>query len=162
MGQGADRVKNGSAGPGDVHRVAGEIDVLRHELGGLIGELDRRRHEALDVRLQVKRHPVIVAAVVTVAALLVGGAVALMVHTTRERQRPSRRAREVKDALSRLLEHPREVASQPSIGNKVATAVGVAIATALAKRLLDRSVPPVPRSAPRSVPPVPQQRGRSA
>jgi hypothetical protein len=141
MGQGADRVRNGSAGPGDVHRVAGELDVLRHELGGLVSELDRRRHEALDFRLQVKRHPVLVATVTTVAALLVGGAIALIVRETRERRKPTRRAREIRDALGRLVDHPREIASQPSIGNKIATAVGVAVATALAKRLLDRSVP---------------------
>lgn len=147
MGQGADRVKNGSSHPADVGRVAGEIDVLRHELGGLVSELDRRRHEALDVRLQVKRHPVLVATVVTVAALLVGGAIALIVREARERKRPTRRAREIRHALGRIVEHPREVASQPSIGNKVATALGVAIATALAKRLLDRSMPARPARA---------------
>lgn len=147
MGQGADVVKNGSPGPGDVHRVAGEIDVLRHELGGLVMELDRRRHEALDLRLQVRRHPVLVATVATVAALLVGGAVALIVREARERRKPSRRAREIRDAFGRILDHPRQIASQPSIGNKIATAVGVAVATALAKRMLDRSLPPV-RSAP--------------
>jgi hypothetical protein len=147
MGQGTDRVKNGSPGAADVGRVAGEIEVLRHELGGLVSELDRRRQEALDLRLQLRRHPVLVATVVTVAALLVGGALALVVREGRERRKPTRRAREVKDAFSRLLEHPREVASQPSIGNKIATAVGVAVATALAKRLLDRSVPARP-SAP--------------
>jgi hypothetical protein len=145
MGQGADRVRNGSAGSGDVHRVSGEIDVLRHELGSLVSELDRRRHEALDLRVQVKRHPLLVAAVATVAAVALGGAVALLIHATRERRRPTVRAREVRSALSRLLEHPRRVAAEPSIRNKVATAVGVAIATTLARRLLDRSVPAVPR-----------------
>jgi hypothetical protein len=156
MGEGADLVRNGAPGPGDVHRVAGEIDVLRHELGGLVTELDRRRHEALDLRLQVRRHPVLVATVVTVTALLVGGAVALVVREARERKRPARRAREIRDALGRLVDHPREIASQPSIGNKIATAVGVALATTLAKRLLDRSVPPA-----RSVPPVAPQPHRA-
>jgi hypothetical protein len=136
--------KNGSPGPGDVHRVAGEIDVLRHELGGLVAELDRRRHEALDLRLQVSRHPVLVAAVATAGALLLGGAIALIVREARERRKPTRKARDIRDALGRLVERPREVASQPSIGNKIATAVGVAIATTLAKRLMERSMPPPP------------------
>ncbi len=137
--------RNGSPGPGDVRRVAGEIDVLRHELGGLVAELDRRRHEALDLRLQVRRHPVLVATVATVGALLLGGAIALIVREARERRKPTRRAREIRDALGRLVEHPREVASQPSIGNKIVTAVGVAVATTLVKRMLDRAVPtPVP------------------
>ncbi len=137
---------NGSPRDGDVGRVAGEIDVLRHELGGLVSELDRRRHEALDVRLQMRRHPVLVAAVATVAALLVGGAIALVVRDARQRRHPTRRAREVRDAFSRLVSNPRQVASQPSISNKVATAVGVAIATTVAKRLLDRAVTPAAKA----------------
>lgn len=141
MGEGSAGVRNGSPGPGDVHRVAGEIDVIRGELGGLVAELDRRRHEALDLRLQVRRHPVLIATAASVAALVVGGAVAVLVHQARERRRPARRARDLRDALGRLVEHPREVGSQPSIGNKVVTAVGVAVATTLVKRLLDRTVP---------------------
>lgn len=136
--------RNGSTRAADVGKVAGEIDVLRHELGGLVAELDRRRHEAFDVRLQLSRHPVLVATVATLAALLVGAGIAVVVRNERRRRRPSARAREVRNAFARILEHPRQVASQPSIGNKIATAVGVALATALAKRLLDRSVPARP------------------
>jgi hypothetical protein len=145
MGEGADRVRDGSARPEDVGRVAGEIDLIRHELGGLVAELDRRRHEAFDLRLQAKKHPVLVAAVATLAALLVGGGIAVAVRNARVRRRPSTRAREVRDAFFRIADHPRRVASQPSIGNKIATAVGVAVATALAKRLLERTVSPAPR-----------------
>jgi hypothetical protein len=147
MGEGADRVRNGSPTPADVGRVAGEIDVLRRELGGLVSELDRRRHEALDVRLQLKRHPILVGTVVVVAALVVSAAITLTVHDVRRRRRPATRAREVRDALGRLLEHPRQVASQPSISNKVATAVGVAIATALVRRMLEPSIPHAPQPA---------------
>jgi hypothetical protein len=143
MGEGADRVMNGSDNPdAAVGRVSGEIDTLRNELGGLVAELDRRRHEALDLGLQVRRHPVLVAAVTTFAALLLGGALALMVRGQRHRRRPTVRAREARRALSRLFDHPDRVAAEPSISNKVATAVGVAVATALAKRLVDRSVRP--------------------
>jgi hypothetical protein len=156
MGEGADRVSgDGAPGPGDVHRVAGEIDVLRHELGGMVAELDRRRHELLDLRRHVRRHPILVATVVTVGALLLGGAVALIAREARERRKPTRRAREIRDAFGRIAERPREVASQPSIGNKVATALGVAIATGIAKRLLERSIPrpAAAREAPRLQPP---------
>ena len=138
-------MKNGAPGSADVGRVAGEIDVLRHELGGLVAELDRRRHEALDLRLQLRRHPVLAATVATVAALLVGGAIAVAVRNAERRRRPAARAKEVRAALTRLVDHPRRVAAEPSIGNKIATAVGVALATALAKRLVDRSIP---RAAP--------------
>ena len=37
-------------------QLDGEIAALREELSGLVAELDRRRHELLDVKLQAKRH----------------------------------------------------------------------------------------------------------
>ncbi|HEX9400401.1 MAG TPA: hypothetical protein VF912_09850 [Anaeromyxobacter sp.] len=135
-------MRNGSPRAADVHRVAGEIDVLRSELGGLVGELDRRRHEAMDVRLQMSRHPIVVAVVATVASLVLGSALGLAVRGRRQRRRPSFRARETRRALGRLFEHPDRVAAEPSIASKVATAVVVAVATALAKRLVDRSIRP--------------------
>jgi hypothetical protein len=133
-------VRNGSPRQ-DVGRVAGEIDSLRGELGGLVAELDRRRREAVDLRLQLRRHPVLVASVVAGAAILVGGALAALVTARRHRQRPSVRARNTRRALARLLEHPHRVAAEPSMANKIATAVGIAVATTLAKRLVVRSVP---------------------
>ena len=39
--------------PGEIER---EIESIREDLDGLIGELDRRRHEAFDWRLQMRRH----------------------------------------------------------------------------------------------------------
>jgi hypothetical protein len=148
MGEGADRVRNGSPGRDEaVGRVAGEIDMLRNELGGLVAELDRRRHEALDLRLQAKKHPVLAAAVATVAALVVGGVIAFVVRARHERRRPAVRAREARRALSRLFDHPDRVAAEPSVANKIATAAGAALATAVAKRLLDRTVPVSPRRA---------------
>jgi len=143
MGEGADRVKDGSprAQEATVGRVAGEIDSLRAELGGLVAELDRRRHEALDLGLQVRRHPVFVAAVATAAALLLGGVIALAVRGRRQRRRPTVRAREARRALGRLFDHPTRVAAEPSLAAKLGTAVGIAVASALAKRLVERGVP---------------------
>jgi hypothetical protein len=125
----------------DVGRVSGEIDTLRNELGGLVAELDRRRHEAFDLGLQIRRHPLLVAAVATMAALALGGALALAVRTRRHRHRPTVRARETRRALARLFDHPDRVASEPSIPNRVGTALAVAVGTAIAKRLVARAVP---------------------
>jgi hypothetical protein len=139
MGEGADGM-NGAGG--DVGRVEGEIDSLRADLTGLVGELDRRRHEAFDVRLQLRRHPVAAAVAVAAAALVVGGALAVLVHTRRERRRPSVRARETRRALARLLDHPDRVAAEPSIGARIVTAtLGIAAST-LMKRLIDAKVAP--------------------
>jgi hypothetical protein len=130
----------------DVGRMAGEIDSIRTELGGLVGELDRRRREAFDIGLQVRRHPIVVAVAAGTAALVVGGIIALVVHQRRERRRPSVRVEQTRRAVARLLHHPHRVAAEPSIGNKVATAVLTLVATSLAKRLVRARV------APRSVP----------
>lgn len=147
MGEGADRVKDGSPRAQDaaVGRVAGEIDSLRSELGGLVAELDRRRIEALDVGLQVRRHPVFVAAAATAAALFLGGAIALVVRGRRERRRPTARARETRRALARLFDHPGRVAAEPSFAARLGTAVGIAVASALTRRLVERTVRHTPR-----------------
>ena len=50
-----------------------DIDRLRDQLDGMVGELDRRRHEVFDVRLQLRRHGTAVATVGVVAAVLVVG-----------------------------------------------------------------------------------------
>lgn len=126
----------------DVGRIAGEIDSIRTELGGLVGELDRRRREAFDIGLQVRRHPIVVAVAAGAAALVVGGIIAFAVHQRRERRRPSVRVHQTRRALARLLDHPERVAAEPSMGNKVATAVLTLVATSLAKRLVDERVSP--------------------
>jgi hypothetical protein len=144
MGEGADRVRNGSPKP---EEVVGEIDVLRSELGGLVAELDRRRHEAFDVRLQASRHPVVAAGVAAALALVVGGAIAIAVRNARRNRRPTTRARDVRAALSRLAEHPRRVAAEPSVAVKLVTAALVAILTTVAKRLAEKAVASTPATA---------------
>ena len=76
------------------------------------------------------------------AALVLGGLIAFAVRSRRERQRPVNRAREVRSALARLVDHPDRVAAEPWIPEKILGAMGVAAGTALAKRLVDRMVAP--------------------
>ncbi len=148
MGEGADRVRNGSPYR-VVNRVSGEIETLRGDLGSLVAELDRRRHEAFDIGLQMKRHPVVVAAAAAGVALLAGGLLALAIHSRRQRRRPAERARETRRALARLLDHPERIARQASAGQKIAAAVGSLVATTLVRRLiLERALKPSPASAP--------------
>jgi hypothetical protein len=136
-------MKDGSSA-GNVQRVSGEIDALRGDIGNLVAELDRRRHELFDLRLQAKRHPLLVVAVTAGAALVLGGLVALSVRTRREKRRPVNRAREVRSAVARLLDHPDRVGAEMTLTDKILGAAGVAAGTALAKRLVDRMVAPAP------------------
>jgi hypothetical protein len=69
----SDNHKTRPASPDEaVRQLGAEIAELREELGGLVTELDRRRHDLLDVKLQLRRH--VVAATVTAVSLI--GAVA--------------------------------------------------------------------------------------
>jgi hypothetical protein len=137
-------VRDGSPRP---EHVAGEIDALRAELGGLVAELDRRRHEAFDVRLQARRHPLVVAGVATVVALMVGSAITVALRSARLNRSPTARARDVRAALARLASHPRRVAAEPSIRVKLATAAALAILTTIVRRLTERAVTASPIGA---------------
>ena len=136
---------NGGAGPAELER---EIVGLRSEMGDLVGELDRRRREVFDLRLQARRHPLALGLVGLGAALLLGGAVAVVVSRQRHRRRPGYRARQLRAALQRVVEHPELVArGEPPPSEKILTAVGVAAAGILVRRALERAVPPTPRRA---------------
>lgn len=145
-------MKDGS--PEQVRHVSGEIDALRGDIGNLVAELDRRRHEMFDLRLQARRHPIFVAATAAGAALVVGGLIAYAVRDRRESRRPINRAREMRRAMGRLIEHPDDVAAKPNVAEKILMAAGVAAGTALAKRLVERMVAAAPREPARAPAPT--------
>ncbi len=147
MGEGTGRVgRNGSSGK-DPRQLAGDIETLRSELGDLVSELDRRRHEAFDVRLQLRRHPVAAGVAAATIAAALGGTIALIVWSRRRRQRPIEKAKRVRRAMGRLFEDPDRVAMEPRIGEKILAAAGTAAATMLTKRLVDRAVRPARAAA---------------
>lgn len=123
--------------------IEGEIDDLRDELGVLISELDRRRHEAMDVGLQVRRHAVPVALIGLGTIAAVGALIAWRVSAARERQRPLARARRLRIALERAADHPERVAAKDpatptQIGATILTAIGTTAAIAITKKVIDR------------------------
>jgi hypothetical protein len=142
MGEGTDRV-NGERANGEPRKVARELETeitdIRTRLDRSLAELDKRRHELTDVRLQVKRHPMIaVAAGVTVLALL--GGVAYAVWAARERNKPVSKARRLKHALARMMDEPHKVAkSEPTVPEKILAAAGTAAATMIVKKLMERA-----------------------
>jgi hypothetical protein len=129
-GHGADQGTSGHNGHGAGHAAGDsqppresiddlerEIDQIRGNLGGLVGELDRRRRRAFDVRLQFREHrvPILVGGAVLLA--LVGGGIALgIVRRRRAQALPARarafaaRARGVREAVRRAASHPDRVA----------------------------------------------------
>ncbi len=68
MGEGTAGVEERS-----LRAIEREIERLRMRLDRSLAELDRRRHELTDLKLQARRHPVAVAGAGTAALLFDGG-----------------------------------------------------------------------------------------
>jgi hypothetical protein len=123
-----------------VRELAGEIATLREELAGLVAELDRRRHEALDVKLQVKRHGVEMA--LTAAALVAAAAGFVWLGAWRSRRRENllSRGAKLRRAFSRIIDKPDRVGAEPSVAAKILAATSSAAAATLVKKVLDRGL----------------------
>lgn len=94
-------------------QLEGEITTLRDELATLVGELDRRRHELMNVKLQARRH--LLGATLTGVGLLASatGFVWLSIWRPRRRRKIGARVTRLREALSRMVERPERVAPSP-------------------------------------------------
>lgn len=119
-----------------VGRLGADIAALREDLGGLVAELDRRRHELLDVRLQASRHAG--AAAVTTVSLIgaASGVVWLSIWRARRRQTPAARATRLEEAVERMIDQPERVATEQPILEKIVTAAATAGAATIMNRIL--------------------------
>ena len=125
----------------EVDALERDVDRIRSNIGELIRELNHRRHEAFDLRLQFQRHAarVILAGAAMVAVF--AGAIALAVARRRRRRSIGARVTRLRAALRRISAHPEDLAGrQPSVTRKVAAAGGSAVASVLGKRLARRLV----------------------
>jgi hypothetical protein len=139
MGQGSDRVSS-SEDPRRVEDISREIEDIRGHLGSMVAELDRRRHEALDFRLQIRRHPLAAALVAGTVALVTGGLVALALRRRRRQRSPAYRLRAMRRAFARMATEPDEFAREPDLASKMLGAAGTAAAAALARGVVERAV----------------------
>jgi hypothetical protein len=104
-----------------------KANLVRARLLGTIGELDRRRHELLDLRLQIRRHA---GDLISIAGgLLVGASATAAILVLRERRRESRVRKERLRAVVRLWEHPERIASKK---NALASALRLALVAVVA------------------------------
>lgn len=136
---------DGSAAPGmspreNTRQLEGEIAVLRDELTGLVAELDRRRHELTDFKLQARRH--VLGVTLTGASLLASAAgfVWLSVWRTRRRSQATARIRRLREAVSRMVDPPDRVAAEPGIPARILTAAANAVVATAIKRVLEHSL----------------------
>ena len=104
------RIDGGGNGPAEEPpRLEREIDSIRGELDVLVRELDRRRHQALDWRLQLRRHQ----RELSIAGIAGGVAVLVLVGWSIRRRR-ARRTGDLVRALRLLAEHPDALARAAS------------------------------------------------
>jgi hypothetical protein len=120
-----------------------EIAGLRDELGALVAELDRRRHEALDIRLQLRRHAGPIAAVGAGVVATLAGLISLARWRAQRRNRLTARASRLREGIARMVERPERVATQQTMPGQVlaaAATAAAAIATRQAVEYLVRRV----------------------
>jgi len=116
-----------------------EVQAIRGNVTQIASELDLRRHELFDWRLQLRKHASAIALAATAAALLIGGTIGW--RTWRRRSRPLNKARQLRLAFSRVVAHPERVARpSPSLGTKALSAAVTGSVGVLAKSLTQRIV----------------------
>jgi hypothetical protein len=120
--------------------LSDEVAAVRDDLDTLLGELDRRRHELLDVRLQVRRHARGVTLTAVAFVVAAAGVVWLRGRRERERQAVTAQAGRLRQAVSRMIDRPERVAAEPTFAGKIGAAVTSAAAASLVKKALERGV----------------------
>ena len=125
----------------EVDALERDVDRIRNNIGELIRELNYRRHEAFNLRLQFQRHASRVILAGAAMFAVVAGAIALAVARRRRQRSIGARVTRLRAALRRISAHPEQLAGrQPSVSRKVAAAGGSAVASVLGKRLAKRLV----------------------
>ena len=146
MGKGTDSVAKSSA------ELEDEIQTIRGEMTDIVGELDTRRHEMLDVRVQIRRHPVRFAVAAGIVAGIAIGAIALARWRRSRERRPLEQLSHLLMALRRVVVHPEAVARadrRRGIPGRLAVALGTAgarLAFDYARQLLAARYAAAPRT----------------
>jgi len=116
-----------------------DIEENRRIVAEIVTELDERRRELMDARLQFRRHRATILAGLLGFALLTGTSVLLIVRRQQLRQRPTARARRFAAALSRMADRPETVARpSPSVRAKAFGSAASGASGVLAKKLAER------------------------
>ena len=127
--------------PASVETLEDDVDRIRQNIGELIRELNHRRRDAFDLKVQFQQHAVRLVLVGAAVVAMVAGAIALALSRRRSRRTLRARAGRFGKALRRIIAHPETLGERaPSIPRKAAAAGGSAVASVLGKRLAQRLV----------------------
>lgn len=96
-------VTSPATAPDDPQTIEHAVETTRAELADLLAELDRRRHEAFDLRLQLRRHRT---ALAVVALAAVGLAVSSWAYRRSHRERALDHVQNLARALALVAREP--------------------------------------------------------
>jgi len=104
-----------------------EANVVRARLLGTIDQLERRRHELLDLKLHLRRHPGQVVSALGGLFIGIGATAGVLLY---RQSRHERRVRQERlRALLRLWKHPERIAVRTSPLGTAARMILIAVAT---------------------------------
>jgi hypothetical protein len=147
MAQGTGGVTQIDAPARDPRAIEREIRGHRGELSTLVGELNRRRQELTDVKLQLRRHGMGVATgLLATGAVIVGSFLYARWRARRYNSLIARGGR-LREAVGRMIDRPERVASEPTVGQRLLASAGSAAAAVLIKAILERLTPSPSRRA---------------
>jgi hypothetical protein len=110
-----------------------EIEHLRTGLDRSLAELDRRRRELTDLKVQIRKHPGVFIGAGGVLLFVVGG-VGYAIWRSQKRDQLPGRARRFQLAVGRAVHKPRKLA-RGAAWEKILVAVGTTVAMSLTKKL---------------------------
>jgi hypothetical protein len=124
-------------------RLEREVEAIRGNLDGIVSELDLRRHELTDWRLQARRHR---GTLILVGTMLLAVAATFIAFAIRDRRLKRRMAasgrgmvRRLRRKLAGALDDTEKLARpSPTVGQKIAVAAGTTIAATASKLLVSR------------------------
>jgi hypothetical protein len=116
-----------------------DIEHLRTRLDRSLAELDRRRHELTDIKLQMRKHPAVFIGAGAVVVLALGG-IGFAIYRSRKREEMPQKAKRLRIAIGRAVDEPHKVArGEAPVWEKIVAAIGTTIAVNLTKKIIERT-----------------------
>jgi hypothetical protein len=120
-----------------------QVEDIRSNIDDIVDELDKRRHELFDWRLQLRKHARTFGALAAVLVVTMAGTIAFSIWQSRRRSRPLAKAKRWRSAVSRVIDHPEYlVRRDDGLGRKALTAAASAFTGGVAKSAAERLMAP--------------------
>ena len=134
----ADALKDGKT---NRQRLEASANALRSRLARTLESLDRRRHDALNIKVQAARHPLPIALLGAGAAAVVGGT-ALTIYHVATRQPPQNEIVQRLKAVIKAIQHPHRAAHSdaPSLTKEIVRGVVVSVASFAISQIAEKAL----------------------